>query len=115
MKIVGLENLTVSELNDELKKGAQFICYQYCISVGIMTMRRSSRTFFIKGDSNKIVKGLRYSLLTFLVGWWGIPWGPIYTVQSIWINFKGGHDITGEVLRAFAESQDKTNHQSNPT
>ena len=34
--------------------------------------------------------GLPYSFITLLVGWWGIPWGPIYTVQAITQNVKGG-------------------------
>jgi hypothetical protein len=34
--------------------------------------------------------GLPYSFGTFLLGWWGIPWGPIYTVQAITRNFRGG-------------------------
>jgi hypothetical protein len=34
--------------------------------------------------------GLLYSFGTLLLGWWGIPWGPIYTVQAIARNFRGG-------------------------
>lgn len=38
----------------------------------------------------RVTAGLPYSFCTFLLGWWGIPWGPIYTVQSIYRNFQGG-------------------------
>jgi hypothetical protein len=31
------------------------------------------------------------------MGWWGIPWGPIRSVQSLWTNLKGGVDVTAEV------------------
>ena len=41
-------------------------------------------------DRCRIKAGLPYSFFTFLLGWWGIPWGPIYTVQAIYRNFKGG-------------------------
>jgi hypothetical protein len=34
--------------------------------------------------------GLPYSLGTLLLGWWGIPWGPIFTVQAIAKNLRGG-------------------------
>ena len=41
-------------------------------------------------DSCSIIAGLPCSFFTFLLGWWGLPHGPIYTVQSIYRNFKGG-------------------------
>jgi hypothetical protein len=33
-----------------------------------------------------------------VAGWWGIPWGPIYTIQSVYKNSKGGIDITPSVV-----------------
>ena len=35
-----------------------------------------------------------------LFGWWGIPWGPIWTIGSLVTNLRGGRDITREVLQA---------------
>jgi len=40
--------------------------------------------------SCSIKAGLPYCLGTLLLGWWGIPWGPIYTVQAIAKNLRGG-------------------------
>jgi hypothetical protein len=40
--------------------------------------------------SCSVKAGLPYSFGTLLLGWWGIPWGPIYTVQAIFRNFRGG-------------------------
>jgi hypothetical protein len=34
--------------------------------------------------------GVAYSTATLLVGWWGIPWGPIRTIQYVVRNSKGG-------------------------
>jgi hypothetical protein len=31
--------------------------------------------------------------LTSLLGWWGIPWGPIYSIQSLVTNFRGGKQV----------------------
>ena len=45
------------------------------------------------------MKGMTYILISVLLGWWGIPWGPIWTIQSLYINLKGGKDITSEVLK----------------
>jgi hypothetical protein len=40
--------------------------------------------------SCSVKAGLIYSFGTLLLGWWGIPWGPVYTVQAIARNFRGG-------------------------
>jgi len=41
-------------------------------------------------ESCSVKAGLPYSFGTLLLGWWGIPWGPVYTVQAITRNFRGG-------------------------
>jgi hypothetical protein len=40
--------------------------------------------------SCSVKAGLPYSFGTLLLGWWGIPWGPVFTVQAIVRNFRGG-------------------------
>ena len=37
-------------------------------------------------------------LLLAAVGWWGIPWGPIYSIQSLYTNITGGHDVTDQIV-----------------
>ena len=32
----------------------------------------------------------KWTFLSALLGWWGVPWGPIYTLQALFINAKGG-------------------------
>ena len=104
-KITGLEEIqSGSHLQMELKQGGKFVVYQYCISLLVITFRRSSNIYFIRSEENAIVKGLPFTLLTLLLGWWGIPWGPIYTVTSVWTNFKGGKDVTQEVLASMAST-----------
>jgi hypothetical protein len=98
MKIVGLDGLSHAEIDLELQRGARFVIYQYCVSVLIMSFKRPSDIYFIRSGQSAAVKGLIFTLLSILVGWWGIPWGPIWTVQSIWINAHGGRDVTREVL-----------------
>ncbi|HCL57279.1 MAG TPA: hypothetical protein DHW82_09770 [Spirochaetia bacterium] len=99
MKILGLNNMSVNEMNHELEKGARFVVFEFCISVLIMTFRRSSDIYFIRNGENTFLKSLQYTLLTFLMGWWGVPWGPIYSIGSLVTNFKGGKDITREVIK----------------
>src|SRR5687767_8709049 len=97
-KIIGLEDIkSDGELQQEFGQGGKFVMYQYCISILILTFKRSSNVYFIRHDENSVVKGLPFTLLSLLLGWWGIPWGPIYTIQSIWVNLKGGRDVTQEL------------------
>lgn len=90
--------MTVDQINRELAHGGRFVIYQFAISVIIMTFRRSSDIYFVRAGESAFIKGLPYTLLSFVLGWWGIPWGPIYTVGSLYTNFSGGKNITKEVL-----------------
>jgi hypothetical protein len=52
-------------------------------------------------------KALRASGITWILGWWGIPWGPIYSVHAILSNIVGGEQpplINAKILayQAFA-------------
>lgn len=98
MKIVGIDGMTVDELNQELRNGARFVVYQYCISVIVMTFRRGSNIHFIPAGHSAVGKGVPYILLSLVAGWWGIPWGPIFTIGSLATNLQGGKDVTREVV-----------------
>jgi len=104
MKVIGAENLTAQELNFELQRGGRYIQYQYCISALIVTFKRFSDIYFVKAGENKVAKGLPWTALSLVAGWWGIPWGPIFTVQALYVNLRGGRDITEQMLNAMQAS-----------
>ena len=99
-KIQGIEGMAAGQLQFELQRGGRFVVFQYCISVVFMTFRRSSPIYFIRAGENPIGKGIPFTLLTLVAGWWGIPWGPIWSAQSIYRNLSGGKDVTKEVSAA---------------
>lgn len=98
MKIIGLEGLSEEALSDELRNGAKLVCYEYCISILIMTFKRSSEVHFIKSGESAFVKGLGYTLISLLFGWWGFPFGPIYTIGALICNCGGGKNVTSLIL-----------------
>jgi hypothetical protein len=100
MTIKNIEGLTTDQINRELAQGGKFVMYQYTISVIVMTFRRSSDVYFVRAGENATVKGLPYTFLTFFLGWWGIPWGPIYSIGSLFNNLSGGKNVTKEILQA---------------
>ena len=100
MKIKNLEGLTTDQINRELDHGAKFVVFQYTISIIVMTFRQSSDVYFVRAGENGAFKGIGFSLITLLFGWWGIPWGPIYSIGSLFNNFRGGKNVTKEILTA---------------
>lgn len=86
----------VEDLQADMQRGGKFIIYTYTISILVMTFKRPSDLYYIPSSGNAISHGWKYLLLSFFLGWWGFPWGPIYTCQSIWYAFTG-IDVTDEV------------------
>lgn len=62
-------------------KDTRVIHYYCCISVIIVTLCRSSA--IVPTDRSGATR-LLCVFMTLLGGWWGIPWGPIRTVQTIY-------------------------------
>jgi hypothetical protein len=111
-KIVGMDDIkSGGHLQQEINQGGKFVVYQFCISILVITFKRSSNIYFISHEQNAVVKGLPYTLLSLVLGWWGIPWGPIYTIQSVWVNFQGGKNVTQEVLTSMASAVQKANEK----
>ncbi|KAA0127755.1 hypothetical protein FY557_11375 [Chryseobacterium sp. SN22] len=98
VQIRNTEGLPPARINDELQKGAKFVVFSYTISVIVITSRRTSDIYFIKADEASSKYSWKYSLLTLFFGWWGIPFGPIFSLVSFYKNFTGGKDVTREVL-----------------
>lgn len=100
MKINGVEGLSPEELALELQRGGRFVIFHYTISILVLTFRRGSDIYFVRAGESAAAKGIPYTLLSLLAGWWGIPWGPIYTIGSVFTNLGGGKDVTREVAAA---------------
>jgi hypothetical protein len=105
MKIIGIENMSVDELNNELQRGGKFVIFEYCISIIIMTFKRPTNVYFIRAGEGTAGKSIGFTLASLIVGWWGIPWGPIYTVGSLITNVSGGKDVTDEVVASLGAGQ----------
>ena len=100
-RIRGIEGMKAGEVAFEVQRGAKFVLFQYCISVIVLTFRRGSDIYFLKQGESAVVKGFPFTLLSLVLGWWGIPWGPIFTIQCVYNNLRGGKDVTQAVLNSF--------------
>ena len=100
MAIVGIEGMTNEQVALEVRRGGRFVVFMYCVSVILVTFRRGSEVHFVRAGQGTLGLGIPYTLLTLFLGWWGIPWGPIYSIQCLATNLGGGKDVTNDVLAA---------------
>jgi len=82
----------------EIRNGRRFVVYQYAVSLIAVSFLRPSKLEEIGPDQSRFVRGLKYSLISLVAGWWGIPAGPIFTIASIVRNCRGGIDLTATVI-----------------
>ena len=118
MKIKNIDGLTAVDLQNDVRKGGKFVYYSYTISLIVVTYKKTSGVYLIREDENAIRRGFPWTFTAAIFGWWGIPFGPKYTFESIRRNMKGGHDVTDEVMATVAghllfreAEKQKANHQ----
>jgi hypothetical protein len=87
-------------VQSEVARGGRFVVYQYNFSVVLLSFRRSSDICFVRAGESAVAKGMRWTLISLFFGWWGIPWGLIWTPMSLVQNLRGGRDVTAEVMKA---------------
>jgi hypothetical protein len=76
--------------------GGRLVFYEYCISLIFITLRRPSRVVRLPPGSTGLLRGLPYTIISLLFGWWGLPWGLIYTPLTLWTNLAGGREISSQ-------------------
>jgi hypothetical protein len=76
--------------------GERLVFFEYCISLIFISLRRPSALVKLRPGQRGWIKGLPYTILSLLLGWWCIPWGFIYTPLCLWTNLSGGRLIEPE-------------------
>ncbi|MGB3005482.1 MAG: hypothetical protein WBC06_03160 [Chitinophagaceae bacterium] len=102
MKIKNIDGLSASDLQEEERKGGRFIYFAYTVSLIVFTFKRTSGVYLVRKSENRLAKGIPFVIISALLGWWGIPFGPKFTLESIRTNMKGGKDVTDEVMATVA-------------
>src|SRR5579884_1981019 len=103
LRIRGLADLTPEGVSAAVANGGRFLVCDYCISLVIVSLRGRSAVWFRPANAGRRMLGVRYSLVSLFLGWWGVPWGLIYTPWTIFTNLAGGRDVTAEVLPLLLE------------
>ena len=89
-------------LAQAIRAGGKFVIYPYCVSAAIVTFRRSSGVVYVAPGQK--VRPWEWILISLVVGWWGIPWGPIWTIDSIRKCLGGGVNVTGAAIRSMTRA-----------
>jgi hypothetical protein len=100
-----LSRLSQNELADALGAGGRLVYFEFCISLVVFSLRRPSPVILLRPGERPWLRGLPCSLVSLLLGWWGIPWGIIYTPLTLLTNFTGGCDVTEQVKAALLKDQ----------
>ena len=90
--------LSPDELRGAFRAGARCVRYDYAVSCVAFTMQFQSKVHLVRSSDGMYGRGIFYMFASLLLGPWALPWGPLVTLQSIWENFNGGHDVTAEII-----------------
>ncbi len=104
MEIKGAEAMSPHELAAERARGGRVVEFSWCVSLVVITFRRSSVVLVRAGDS-ALGAGLPYTLLSLVAGWWGFPFGLIFTPLAVIQNLAGGTDRTEQVRASLPRPQ----------
>jgi hypothetical protein len=96
MAIKGAEGLGDREIGELIDRGARVVVFRYVISIVVITFRRGA-TVLVRPGQSVFVAGLPYTLLSLTCGWWGFPFGLIFTPIAVFQNLGGGDDVTAQV------------------
>lgn len=78
----------------------RYVIFWYVIGHIVVTSRRAVQGVFCPSCAPR--KALQASATTWLLGWWGFPWGPIWTLGALYRNLFAGTqpaDANAQILR----------------
>ncbi len=78
----------------EIKPETEMVAYTYVISFIVLTYRNRTRYYFKKAEAGKAMAAKILCILcNLIVGWWGIPWGPIWTIKESFCNLVNSNTV----------------------
>jgi hypothetical protein len=98
LKLNGFGGMTLAEVRAVIGAGGRIVVFPYAESWIVVSFRRMSKPTLRRPEDHALRLGAVQILHSLLFGWWGFPWGPIYTVSSIWQCARGGIDVTQDVM-----------------
>ncbi len=87
------------ELVGLITNGGRFVTCPYVVSIVILTFQRNmGGVKLVRTGDWPMQEVISATIITSLAGWWGLPFGPIYSILSLYHLWHGGRDATKEIL-----------------
>lgn len=103
--VSGTEGMSIQQIEDDVLRGGRFRIFRYNFSLIVISFQRSSGIYYIRAGHGPGAHAWPWTLLSLVVGWWGIPWGIFFTIQTLYTNCMGGKDVTSELLASVVGAQ----------
>lgn len=103
--VSGTEGMSIQQVEDDVLRGGRFRIFRYNFSIVVISFQRGSGIQYIRAGHGPGAHAWPWTLLSMVVGWWGIPWGIFFTIQTLYTNCMGGKDVTSEVLTSVVGAQ----------
>ena len=104
ISIKNTEGFSPDAIRAEVANGGKFVQFDYAISIIVMTFKRSTDIYFVRHDRSHWKHSWPFTLCSLFIGWWGLPWGLIYTPMALYTNLSGGRDLTAEVMVLYKDN-----------
>jgi hypothetical protein len=78
-------------------RGTGFVTFRYTVNILFYSILCVSDVQMVEPGASRVVRGLRYSLLTAILGWWSLT-GFLKAIRVLAANFGGGIDVSSQVL-----------------
>jgi hypothetical protein len=89
---------TVEKLEQEVRAGGRFVIFDWNFSILVMSFQRHTDLQWVGRGADGSGRATLWTLISMVVGWWGLPWGVIFTFSTMYHNALGGRDVTAAVL-----------------
>ncbi len=106
--VSGTEGMSIQQIEDDVLRGGRFRIFRWNFSLVFISFQRSSGIQYIRAGHGPGAHAWPWTLLSMVVGWWGIPWGIFFTIQTLYTNSMGGKDVTTELLSSVVGPQRAT-------
>ena len=72
----------------------RYVIFYRVVSILIMSYKTPIQGIYCSDCASKAA--LTASAISWFAGWWGIPWGPIWTIEAIYKNLMGGEEMNAQ-------------------
>lgn len=86
---VAIEEGTADYNGMSIDPRSELTQFSLAMSFGVISLRAPSR-YYVIGQESTFFPGLYFTVSSFVLGWWGLPFGPVFTIVAVISNLRGG-------------------------